>query len=180
MNIVLIGPPGSGKGTQAKKIEEAFGLAHLSTGQLIRKAIAEGDERAKKLQEEIEHGGFAPDEYVLAIVEEHLSEDGNLFDGFPRDLSQAEALDTIIPVDLVIELALPEDEIFRRLSERGRSDDTPETIKHRIEIYEDITEPLLEYYRPRGIVHSVDATGSIDEVFEQIKRIIETAKLQTP
>lgn len=180
MNIVLIGPPGSGKGTQAQRIADKYGYNHLSTGQLIREACTKGDPEALKLKAHIDKGGFAPDEYVLSIVEHNLSPKGNILDGFPRDLAQAEAFDEIATVDLVIELHLTDEEILNRLLKRGREDDTEETIKKRIETYNDITEPLLEYYKPRDLVHRIDGHGSVDEIFTEICKVIETAAPQQP
>jgi adenylate kinase len=203
MNIVLIGAQGSGKGTQAQLIKQKYGLNHVSTGYLIRQGIEQGDPTALKIKEGIEKGKLAPDEQVIELVKRNLSDKGNIFDGFPRTLPQAEALDEIAQIDLVIELSMPDELAIKRLSARRqcqdcrriygaenlprkqdicdnckgkliqREDDKPEAIKKRLETYHEETEPLLEYYRPRKIVNSVDASKSIETVFKEICKIID-------
>ncbi|HLF54992.1 MAG TPA: adenylate kinase [Candidatus Nanoarchaeia archaeon] len=206
MNIVLLGPQGSGKGTQAQLLAEKYGLTHISTGDLIREGVQKKDPVAMKIKEHLDKGKLAPDKYVIKLVKQNLSEQ-NAIDGFPRTLQQAEALDEIIQLDLVIEIKIPDDESVKRLSARRqckqcraifgteapprkkdvcnrcggelfqREDDKPEAIKKRLEIYHEETEPLLEYYKPRKIVHSVDGTKSIEDVFKQICDVIEKTAL---
>lgn len=204
MNIIILGPQGSGKGTQAQLLKEKYGWNHISTGDLYRQGIQNKDPKILKMKEHVDKGGFMPDKFVMKLVEENLSKEGNIFDGFPRTLTQAEALDEIAQVDLVIELKMPDELAVKRLSARRqckdcraifgeesqprkpgvcnrcggqlfqREDDKPETIKKRLEKYHDETEPLLEYYRPRKIVHTVDASKSIEEEFKDICNIIES------
>jgi adenylate kinase len=203
MNIILIGPQGSGKGTQAHLLEQHYGFKHISTGQLYRHGIKTKDPAVLKMQEHVDRGGFMPDKFVIKLVKDNLSEEGNLFDGFPRTLEQAEALDEITDIDLVIELKLSDKNALKRLSGRRectechatfgtqnpprktgicnrcggklmqRTDDTPESIKKRLERYHEETEPLIEYYKPRKIVHSVDGSKSIDDVFKDICKVID-------
>jgi adenylate kinase len=203
MNIILLGAQGSGKGTQAQLLKEKYGLKHISTGDLIRKGIAEKDPDALKLKEYQEKGLLAPNELIAKLVEKNLGDD-NIFDGFPRTLEQAEALDDMTEVDAVIELKLTDEGAVKRLSGRRqcrkcasvygiekppkkagvcdacsgelyqRDDDKPETIKKRLAIYHDETEPLIEYYKPRRIVHSVDGSKGIKEIFAGVCKIIDT------
>jgi len=202
MNIILLGAQGSGKGTQAQLLKEKFNLKHISTGDLVRKGIAENDSDALKLKEYQQKGELIPDVLIAKIVEKNLG-DGNIFDGFPRTLAQAELLDDFVQIDAVIELKIPDEISIKRLSARKqckkcgfvygaenpsksdkcdkcsgeiyqRDDDKPETIKKRLVLYHDETEPLIEYYKPRRIVHLVDGTKSIKEIFKDVCKIMET------
>ncbi len=206
MNIIILGPQGSGKGTQAQLLKEKYGWNHISTGDLYRQGIQNKDPAVLKMKEHVDKGGFMPDKFVMKLVKENLNTEGNIFDGFPRTLPQAEALDEIAQVDLVLELKMPDELAVKRLSARRqckdcraifgaespprkpgicnrcggelfqREDDKPETIKKRLEKYHDETEPLLEYYRPRKIVHTIDASKSIEEEFKDICKVIETVE----
>lgn len=202
MNIILLGAQGSGKGTQAQLLKEKYDLKHISSGDLIRKGIAEKDPDALKLKEIVDKGALAPNELIVNLIKKALGE-GNIFDGYPRTLEQAEALDEIAHIDAVVELKLSDNDAVKRLSGRRqckkcaavygaenppkkanacdkcagelyqRDDDKPETIKKRLALYHEETEPLLEYYKPRKITHSVDASKSIKEIFANICKIIE-------
>jgi adenylate kinase len=205
MNIILIGAQGSGKGTQAQLLEEKYGWSHISTGRLYRDAVHKKEPFIMKIQESVDKGGFLTDKIALKLVKNNLGDKGNLFDGFPRTLEQAEALDEITHIDLVIELKLSDKDSVKRLSQRRecsqcraifgaenpprkegvcnrcggkviqRADDKPEAIKKRLEMYHELTEPLLEYYKPRKIVHSVDASKSINDVFKDVCKVIEAS-----
>ncbi len=176
MNIIIIGKQGSGKGTQAKLIAKHYGLKHLSTGDLYRQKVAEKDAIALEMKEFSDKGELVPDELVLELVEQNLGEKGTLFDGFPRTLEQAEKLDELAEINIVIELKISDEEVTERMLKRERIDDTPESIKKRLAIYKEKTEPLIEYYRPREIVREVDATGTVEEIFERIKQVIDSEK----
>jgi adenylate kinase len=180
MRIVFLGPPGAGKGTQAQRLKDYLGVAHLSTGEMLRDAedTPLGQEAARYMSA----GKLVPDDVVVGIVVERLGDkdcaDGCLFDGFPRTVPQAEALDRVLaergmPLDLVIALDVPENELFKRLSARGRLDDDPQTIAERFRQYSGQTQPLIEYYRLRGVLRQVDATGSPDTVFERIRKTVD-------
>lgn len=205
MNIILIGAQGAGKGTQAQLLAEKYGWSHLSTGRLYREAVHKKEPFIMKIQESVDNGGFIPDKIVLKLVKENLSDKGNLFDGIPRTLEQAEALDEFTQIDLVVELKLSDKDSVKRLAQRRectqcraifgaenpprkegvcnrcggkviqRADDKPEAIKKRLKLYHELTEPLLEYYKPRKIVHSVDASKNIDTVFKDVCKVIESA-----
>ncbi len=182
MLIVFIGPPGSGKGTQAKRLLQHLGIAHLSTGDLLREAKAAGTPIGKLAAQYMDQGRLAPDSLVLDLVDQKLREPqfakGCLFDGFPRTLAQGCSLDASLakrgtPLNLALELRADENELVSRMLKRaaleGRADDTPQTIAHRFEVYRQQTEPLLDYYRFKGILSIIDAMGTPDEVFERIK-----------
>ncbi|MBN1908539.1 MAG: adenylate kinase [Pirellulales bacterium] len=182
MRMVFIGPPGAGKGTQAERLIEKYKLAHLSTGDMLRAARDAKTEVGKKADEYMSSGQLVPDEIIVAIIAERLAqpdcEGGYLLDGFPRTIAQAEALDQMLaekktPLDVVLELQVPEDELFTRLAGRGRADDTPEVIRQRLVAYREQTRPLLEYYGKKGLLKSIDGLGTIEEIFERTVIVLD-------
>jgi adenylate kinase len=183
---IIFGPPGSGKGTQAARIENEFNLAHLSTGQILRAEVKRGTEIGKEVARSMAAGDLVPDDLIVSIVRQRLpaSEAGGgvLLDGFPRTLEQARALDEMLAreghrVDFVIALEVPEDELVDRILHRaaveGRPDDTKEAIAERMHEYHKLTEAVLEHYRKQGVrVEVVDGMGDPDEVFGRVRRAI--------
>lgn len=182
MRIVFIGPPGAGKGTQAERIIQRYTLAHLSTGDMLRAARDAQTEIGREADKFMSAGQLVPDRIILGIIAERLQEpdcrSGYLLDGFPRTIVQAEAIDETLeeqetPLDVVLELQVPEEELFERLAGRGRADDKPEVIRQRLVAYRQQTEPLLLYYAKTGLLKSVDGLGSIDEIFQRIKVVLD-------
>jgi adenylate kinase len=182
MRIVFIGPPGAGKGTQSLRLIDRFGIPHLSTGDMLRLAIAQGTSIGKLAERYMDAGRLVPDPVVVQIVGERLAmpdcQHGSLFDGFPRTLGQARSLDDYLeaagtPLDVAIELKADEDELVGRLLARGRSDDETETIRQRLRDFRELTAPLVEYYRQRGILRTIEASGTPEEVTERILRAID-------
>jgi len=182
MRIVFIGPPGAGKGTQAERLIAAYGMAHLSTGDMLRAARDAKTEVGLKADKYMSSGALVPDEIIVAIIAERLGQSdcrqGYLLDGFPRTIAQAEALDKMLaekctPLDVVLELRVPEEELFRRLAGRGRADDAPEVIRQRLAAYRKQTEPLLEYYGRKGSLVSIDGLGTVDEIFDRAKAVLD-------
>ncbi|MDR8391314.1 adenylate kinase [Aliifodinibius sp. S!AR15-10] len=184
MQIIIFGPPGAGKGTQAKKIAEEYEIPHLSTGEIFRSAIKNETPLGKKVKSILDAGDLVPDQTVVDLVEEELKkdkyEDGYILDGFPRTVPQAEAFDEILDsngktLDAFLVLEVPEQELVDRILSRGegRSDDTEEGIKNRLEVYEKETAPVLNYYKEQGKVNAIDGVGSIDEIFSRIKDALE-------
>ncbi|MDO5024916.1 MAG: adenylate kinase [Trueperella sp.] len=180
-NLVLVGPPGAGKGTQAARICEKLEIPQISTGEIFRAAISAGTELGQTAQSYISKGDLVPDEITDALVRERLSEPdakaGFLLDGYPRNLHQVSALDKTLAgldakLDLVIELDIPDAEITERLLKRAeienRADDTAEIIRHRILVYHCTTEPITAAYAERGLLLKVDGTGTIEEVTRRI------------
>jgi adenylate kinase len=172
VRVVLLGPPGAGKGTQAGKLAEKLGIPQISTGELFRSNIEDGTELGLEAKRYLDAGDLVPSELTNALVEKRLDEPdatrGFILDGYPRSVGQAQALDRMLAdrntnLDAVLELRVSEEELLKRLKDRGRADDTEEVILNRMKVYRDETAPLLEYYD--GVVKTVDAVGSLDEVF---------------
>lgn len=178
--ILFLGPPGSGKGTQAQQLARTFGIPHISTGEMLRRAVAQETALGKQAEAIMAAGDLVPDDLVVAMVAERLAEDdarcGYLLDGFPRNTTQAAALDAEIgegAMELAVSLEVDEAEVISRLLGRaaaeGRSDDNEETIRRRLEVYREETEPLLGYYPSHGVaVIAVDGQGTIEDVFTRI------------
>jgi adenylate kinase len=186
MNVLIVGPQGAGKGTQAKKIAAEFGIPHLATGDLYRSHIARGTELGTLVEPMLAAGRLVPDEITIPIVRGEIeqADEGFVLDGYPRNLAQAEALDAMLaeidrPLDIVLLLEL-DDEIARRrmlkrAADEGRPDDTPEVIERRLATYHAQTEPIVEHYLPTGKVVKVHAERTIDEVWAEIQEALETA-----
>jgi len=203
MRLVLLGPPGAGKGTQAAKLSHKLGVPRVSTGDILRRNVAEETDLGRKAQSFMEKGGLVPDDMVIAMTERRLREadakQGFILDGFPRTIAQAEALAKLTPVDAVVNLFLEPEELIKRNTGRRvcpkcesvyhvltnpprkaghcdrcgspltvRPDDREEVVRARIETHENLTEPLIRYYRDRGLLVEVYASGLIDEIFQRI------------
>lgn len=213
MNIVLLGAPGAGKGTQAEKMIEAWGLPHISTGDILRKAVADGTPLGIQAKQFMDAGELVPDVVVIGLVKSRLdepdAEKGFILDGFPRTDGQAEALDHELgaadrAIDAAISIDVDRDVIVRRLTSRRtcrscgkiysliadppadpnvcdacggelyqRDDDTEATVRNRLAVYDRSTAPLVEYYRSKGVLHVIDGDRPVDEVFADVRRIVE-------
>ncbi|HEY4977035.1 MAG TPA: adenylate kinase [Gaiellaceae bacterium] len=186
LSIVMLGAPGAGKGTQAVRIAETHGIPHISTGEMLRAAIAAGSELGQKVKGIVESGALVPDELIVEVIRERLAQpdakNGFVLDGFPRTIVQAEALDALLaelgrPLQIVLELELSEETAVERMlgraAEQGRADDTPEVIKNRFAVYRRETEPLSSYYRSTEILVAVDSSPGMDEVFAEIERVLD-------
>ena len=182
MRIIFIGPPGAGKGTQAESMVQRYTLAHLSTGDMLRAARDAKTEVGQKADQYMSSGKLVPDDIIVAIIAERFKEpdcrEGSLLDGFPRTIAQAESLDKMLseaetPLDVVLELQVPDDELFRRLAGRGRADDRPEVIRQRLVAYGEQTKPLLEYYGRDGLLKSIDGLGTVEEIFELVTAVLD-------
>lgn len=212
MRLVLLGPPGAGKGTQAARLEAAYDLPHIATGDIFRQAMKNETELGQKAKEYIDQGQLVPDEIVVGIVEERLQEEdcqaGFILDGFPRTIEQAEALAELdFSLDAVLNIEVSDQEVINRLSGRRvcedcgatfhleydppekdmscdqcggelyqREDDTPETIKERLEVYQEQTAPLVDYYQDRDLLYSVTGEQDLEQVFAEITAILEELK----
>ena len=180
MNIILFGPPGCGKGTQAINICESLRVPHLSTGDMLREAVTSGSDIGKKAKEIMESGGLVSDEIVLSIVKERIAlEDcanGFVLDGFPRTINQAIGLDSLLEknqkIEYVLRIKVDEESIIKRLIDRGRSDDKPEVIKNRFKSYNSLTQPLIPFYEDREILFNINGMQDIEKVFDDIKKVI--------
>jgi len=212
MRLVLLGAPGAGKGTQAKKLIEKYGIPQISTGDILRKAVADGTPLGKEAKSYMDKGELVPDSVVIGLVKERLAQDdcksGYILDGFPRTTPQAEALDQVLedmnaPLDVALSVDVDKSDLMKRLTGRRtckncqqmyniyfsppqkenvcdkcggelfqRDDDKEETINNRLDVYERSTAPLIDYYRNKGILKSVEGIGSIDEIFSKIVSIL--------
>jgi len=213
--MVLLGPPGAGKGTQAKRLAEHFGIAHISTGDILRRQVEQGTELGRQARELMDAGALVPDALIIRMVEERLAEAdcaaGFLLDGFPRNRAQAEALEALLerrgqPLHSVALLVVEDEDLVRRLSGRcscprcgavynagsspprepgrcdtcgerlvQRDDDREETVRHRLGVYHEQTRPLVEFYRERGLLVTVDGAEAIDSVFQELVEELEKA-----
>lgn len=181
MRLLIFGPPGAGKGTQAQFISKRYAIPHISTGDIFRENIRNDTPLGREAKRYSESGELVPNAVTNAMVKERLSqpdtENGFLLDGYPRTQDQARALELMLPdgtsLDAVLNMIVPESEILERLSKRGRSDDADETILKRLRIYRESTEPIADYYRKRGILHDIQGVGSIDDITNRIIRAIE-------
>ena len=187
-NLVLFGPPGAGKGTQAEKLIEKYGFNHISTGEVIREQIRKGTELGRSVQSYIEKGQLAPDgpeiDIIADYVAKHKDAKGNIFDGFPRTTVQAKAFDEIMekngtPVSVMLSLEVPDEELVKRLllrgKESGRADDSNEgVIRDRIDVYKAQTAVVADHYKPQGKHRAVNGLGTIDEIFGRLCQEIES------
>ncbi len=188
VNIVLFGPPGAGKGTQSENIIEKYGLNHISTGDLFRKHLGEGTELGKLAQSYMDNGKLVPDEVVIGMVDDHIENQkgaaGFIFDGFPRTVAQAEALDKLLDkrstaISCMVMLDVPQDELKRRLLERGKTsgrtdDQNEEKINIRIQEYLNKTVPVAEFYAGQSKDCKIDGVGTIDEIFANISSALDS------
>lgn len=189
LNIVIFGAPGSGKGTQSDKIIEHYKLFHISTGDVLRDNIRRGTELGKTAKGYIDQGQLVPDELIIDILAQVLDEnkdnarEGVIFDGFPRTIPQAEALEQLLAdrgtkIDAVVGLEVPEEELIKRILLRGqmsgRADDNEETARKRLEVYHNQTSPLKAYYEQQGKYRAINGLGSIDGIFESISETLDS------
>ena len=188
MNIILLGPPGAGKGTQAQKLQDKHGLVQLSTGDMLRAAVASGSEIGQKAKAIMDAGGLVPDEVVIQIISERLdapdtTEKGAILDGFPRTTAQAEALDRMLAdkgrsLDAVVELTVDEgillDRIQKRAAETGgeRADDNAETLRNRLAVYHEQTAPIVPYYDNKGMLTRIDGMAPIEQVAADLEKAL--------
>lgn len=190
MRIVLLGAPGSGKGTQAKRLKVDLGIAHISTGDLLRAAVQAGTPLGLKAKAVMEAGQLVSDGVVLGLLEERLVEadtrTGFILDGYPRNLAQANALDALLarvgqPLDAVVKLNVPDAAIVKRceirFEQEHRADDNPETVRKRLAVYAEQTAPVADFYAKRGLLAEIDGVGNIDAVGD---RVLATLRARTP
>jgi adenylate kinase len=193
LDVLLLGVQGSGKGTQAKRLASEYDIVHLSTGDMLRKAIADGTELGRRVKPILEAGDLVPDDLMIELIRGRIQSpetaDGFILDGFPRTMAQADALDAMLseidrPLSVVLELQVPDDVAIERLrkraAEEGRSDDTPEAIANRIDLYHRETKPLVSHYRLAGNLVGIHGDRSENEVFAEIQDAVDQARVATP
>lgn len=186
MKLLFMGPPGAGKGTQAKIICDDYNIPQISTGEILRAAVKNGTELGRQAQEFMNAGKLVPDEVVIGIVRERIKEPdaskGYILDGFPRTIEQARALDSMLEemgqqLDVALNLDVPDEELIKRLLDRaqkdGRKDDTEPVIKNRLKVYNDQTHPLIEYYSKNGLLRSINGLGSMEEITARIRSTLK-------
>lgn len=183
LRMVILGRQGSGKGTQSARLVEAYGCVHVSTGDMLRAAVAEGTELGRAAEAVMAAGGLVGDEIMNGIVRQRLGRadvtaSGVLLDGYPRTADQADALESALAergqrLAVAVNLDVPIDEVKARMMERARSDDTAEAISRRLALYEEQTAPLLEWFRRRGLLATVDGLGAPDEVFDRLAAVVD-------
>ncbi len=185
MNLIFLGPPGAGKGTQAKIVVERLGIIQVSTGDILRAAVKNGTELGLKAKAYMDRGDLVPDEVVIGIIEDRIKEPdcsaGFILDGFPRTMEQAKALDDILSklgtkIDHVINFEVNEEELVSRLMARaeaeGRSDDNPESVRNRLRVFQEKTQPLVDYYKGTGILRNIYGLGDIQEVAGKVQAVL--------
>jgi len=195
MNLILLGPPGCGKGTQAARLKEKYGVIPLSTGDMLRAAVAAGTEVGKKAKAIMDSGALVPDDVVVGVIAERIGQpdvrkSGFVLDGFPRTVAQAKSLDEMmekrgLKLDRIIEFKVDEKALFARIDKRVRetaaaggtirADDNPDTLKKRIAVYREQTQPIVPYYAKAGRLKSVDGMAPIDDVTRQLEAILGKA-----
>jgi adenylate kinase len=190
LDVVILGPPGAGKGTQGKLVAAEEGIPHINTGDMFRAECVAGSQLGERVQTILDNGDLVPDDVTIEVVRGRLAQDdtanGFVLDGFPRTLTQAEALDRVLAeldrgeLCAVLDFQVSDEIALRRLLGRarveGRSDDTPDKIQHRLDVYHELTEPLVEYYRTRGLLVGIHADRTVEEVFAEVQQVLSTAK----
>ena len=205
MNIIFLGPPGAGKGTQGEKLTDEFGYVRLSTGDMLREAVRNKTELGMKAKEYMDAGALVPNDLIIGLMKEKISQvsGGVLLDGFPRTVEQADALGEQMEVDLALDFEVPDEVLISRLTQRRscpdcnavyhlvtkkpakdgicdkcgaklyqRDDDKEETVRNRLEVYHKNTQPLIDYYKKKGVLVSIPSDGDINEIFEKVKKAI--------
>jgi adenylate kinase len=188
LNLILMGPPGAGKGTQAERLVDDFDLPYYATGDILRAAVRDESDIGLEAKEYMDRGDLVPDDVIIGVISDRIegdeAKDGFILDGFPRTVAQAEALDRMLEeIDrellAVLYFQVPDELAVERLHVRslqeGRTDDTPEIIRHRLEVFHKRTEPVVEYYRSKGILVGIHAERPIDAVFAEVQEVLETA-----
>lgn len=182
LNIVLFGPPGAGKGTQSKKLVADFNLVHLSTGDMLRAERKSGSELGQRVSAIIDAGELVSDEIVIELIATRLDNNadaaGFIFDGFPRTIAQAEALDRLLSekdtsISCMISLKVPEEELVTRLLQRGRKDDNEETIRNRVGVYQEETLPVAGYYQKQAKLNEIDGVGTVEEIAQRVATVLK-------